>query len=219
MNIHKEGQPIIIATLIIFMVLFIVIAQFTSGNALYCNIVGISGLLIMCFMLFFFRYTTRELFEDSSVAYAPADGEIVAIEEVYEPEYLKRKCIKVSIFMSIWNVHVNRYPVSGAITYSKYHPGKYLVARHPKSSELNEHQVVVIKNMYGSEILVKQIAGTVARRVVCYAIVGEQVVQGDDMGFIKFGSRVDILLPENAEVLVKMNEKVIGNVTLIARIL
>ncbi len=126
--------------------------------------------------------------------------------------------MKVSIFMSIWNIHVNRYPISGQITYTKYHPGKYLIARHPKSSELNEHQTIVIEKPNGTEIMVKQIAGTVARRIACYAKQGEHVEQGDDLGFIRFGSRVDIFIPLNIPILVQLNEKVKGNKTMIARV-
>ena len=126
--------------------------------------------------------------------------------------------MKVSIFMSIWNIHVNRYPISGRIIYTQYHPGKYLIARYPKSSELNEHQTVVIEKPGGIKIMLKQIAGTVARRIICYAKQGKHVAQGTDLGFIRFGSRVDIFLPLNALILVQMNEKVKGNRTKLARL-
>jgi phosphatidylserine decarboxylase len=147
---------------------------------------------------------------------APADGKIVAIEEVNENEYLQCKCIRVSIFMSVWDVHVNRYPVSGTIVYSKYHPGKYLIASYPKASEFNEHHSTAIKTTTGLNIFVKQIAGIIARRIVCYAEKGKQVIQGEDLGFVKFGSRVDIFLPPETEILVKLNDKVTGNRTIIA---
>jgi phosphatidylserine decarboxylase len=218
MRIHKEGQTIIIGTLIFFMVLYVLIAYFTNCNEFYCNSIGIFGLLILIFNTFFFRNPLRKIkIAEPSAIYAPADGKIIAIEEVFETEFLNRKCIKVSIFMSIWNIHVNRYPVTGKIAYTKYHPGKYLIARHPKSSELNEHQTVVIEKPNGIEIMVKQIAGTVARRIVCYAKQGQHVVQGDDLGFIRFGSRVDIFLPLNASIHVQMNEKVKGNRTILAQ--
>jgi phosphatidylserine decarboxylase len=217
MRIHKEGQAIILGVLIIFMVLYVLIAHLTNCNTLYCNSIGITGILLLTFILYFFRNPTRKISIDQSIIFAPADGKIIAIEEVFETEFLNRKCIKVSIFMSIWNIHVNRYPISGQITYTKYHPGRYLIAHHPKSSELNEHQTVVIKKPNGTEIMVKQIAGIVARRIVCYAKQELHVEQGDDLGFIRFGSRVDIFIPLNALVLIQMNEKVKGNKTMIAR--
>lgn len=218
MRIHKEGQAIIIGVLIFFMVLYVLIAYFTNCNEFYCNSIGSLGLLLLIFILFFFRNPHRKIkIAEPSVIYAPADGKIIAIEEVFETEFLKRKCIKVSIFMSIWNIHVNRYPISGHIIYTKYHPGKYLIARHPKSSELNEHQTIGIEKSGGTEIMVKQIAGTVARRIVCYAKQGQLVEQGDDLGFIRFGSRVDIFVPLNTSILIHLNEKVKGNKTMIAR--
>jgi phosphatidylserine decarboxylase len=218
MRIHKEGQVIIFGVLIFFMVLYVLIAYFTNCNVFYCNSIGTLGLLLLIFITFFFRNPLRKIkIAESSVIYAPADGKIIAIEEVYESEFLNRQCIKVSIFMSIWNIHVNRYPISGQITYTKYHPGKYLIAHHPKSSKLNEHQTIVIEKPNSSEIMVKQIAGTVARRIVCYAKQGQHVEQGDDLGFIRFGSRVDIYIPLNATVLVQMNKKVKGIKTMIAR--
>ncbi len=217
MRIHKEGTAIILGVLIFFMVLYILIAYYTNCNAVYCNSIGITGVLFLSFILFFFRNPARRISVDQSIVFAPADGKIIAIEEVFETEFLNRKCIKVSIFMSIWNIHVNRYPISGQIIYTKYHPGKYLIAHHPKSSELNEHQTVVIEKQGGFEIMVKQIAGAIARRVVCYAKEGENVTQGEDLGFIKFGSRVDLFLPLNTEILVSLNEKVRGNRTVIGR--
>lgn len=217
MKIHKEGIAIILGVLIVLMVFYVLVAHFTNGNTLYCNSVTITGVLFLSFILFFFRNPVRKISTDQSIVFAPADGKIIAIEEVFETEFLNRKCIKVSIFMSIWNIHVNRYPISGQITYTKYHPGKYLIAHLPKSSELNEHQTVVIEKPNGAKIMVKQIAGTVARRIVCYAKQGLYVKQGDDLGFIRFGSRVDIFIPLNAPVLIKMNEKVKGNKTMISR--
>jgi phosphatidylserine decarboxylase len=145
----------------------------------------------------------------------PADGKVVVIEKVYEPEHLKTDCIQVSIFMSPLNVHVNRYPISGVVSYVKYHAGLYLVAWHPKSSTHNERTSVAIKNDQ-AEILMRQIAGKVARRIVWYAREGEQVLQGEDMGFIKFGSRVDVFLPLTAKVLVQLDQVVRGNETVLA---
>lgn len=218
MRIHKEGLIIVLSVLIFFMVLYVLIAHFAYCNTLLCNSTGIAGILLVTFTLFFFRNPVRKVSSDQSIVYAPADGKIIAIEEVYESEFLNRQCMKVSIFMSIWNIHVNRYPISGHIIYTKYHPGKYLIARHPKSSELNEHQTVVIEKPGGTEIMVKQIAGAVARRIVCYARKGKHAEQGEDLGFIRFGSRVDIFLPLNISILVQMKEKMKGNKTQIARL-
>jgi phosphatidylserine decarboxylase len=166
--------------------------------------------------LFFFRNPTRKIHQIIDIVLAPADGQIVSIELVDENEFLNAKCIRVSIFMSIFNVHVNRYPVCGLIVHTKYHQGKYFIASYPKSSEFNEHQSTVIKTTGGELLMIKQIAGTIARRVVCYAKEGMQVIQGGDLGFIKFGSRVDVFLPLQAKILVKINEKVKGNRTSIA---
>lgn len=217
MRIHKEGTAIILGVLIFFMVLYILISYYTNCNAIYCNSISITVILFLSFILLFFRNPERKINTDQSIIFAPADGKIIAVEEVFETEFLNKKCIKVSIFMFIWDIHVNRYPINGQITYTKYHPGKYLIARHPKSSELNEHQTIVIEKPNGTEIMIKQIAGTVARRIVCYAKQGQHVEQGDDLGFIRFGSRVDIYIPLNATVLVQMNKKVKGNKTMIAR--
>jgi len=213
MNIHKEGWKIIFAVLIVFIVLDIAIFLIAGCNLMYCAVLGIVELSLFSFLLFFFRNPARKVIAGQSTILAPADGEIIAIDEVFENEYLERKCQKVSIFMSVWNVHVNRYPISGKIVYSKYYPGKYLIAKHPKSSELNEHQTVAIEQPNGIKIMIKQIAGIVARRVICYAKVGQQVEQGQDLGFIRFGSRVDIFLPLDVKISVKLKEIVKGNLT------
>lgn len=217
MKIHKEGWPVILSTFIILLVLFLIITEVTACNLSCKTILGITEIVLFCCIVLFFRNPPRKISADKNLVFAPADGKIVTIEEVYESEFLNRKCIKVSIFMSIYNIHVNRYPVNGKITYTKYHPGKYLVARHPKSSELNEHQSTAIQKTDGIEIMIKQIAGTVARRIICYAKVGSQAKQGEDIGFIRFGSRVDLFLPLNTEICVKMNELVKGNITIMAR--
>jgi phosphatidylserine decarboxylase len=218
MNIHKEGVVIVFGGLVFFMILYLLLAQFTGCNSLYCNLAGIIGLFVFSFSMFFFRNPERKIkISDPAAVYAPADGRIISIKETYESEYLYRNCIKVSIFMSIWDIHVNRYPVSGQVIYTQYHPGKNLVAFHPKSSELNEQQTVVIQKQGGVEIMVRQIAGIVARRVVSYARQDDKVQQGDDLGFIRFGSRVDIFLPIDTEILVSVKQKVKGNKTVIAR--
>jgi phosphatidylserine decarboxylase len=218
MIIHKEGRVVILTALIIFAVIYVVVAGVTGCNSIYTSITGIAAIILLVSTSLFFRNPPRKVKADSNLVYAPADGKIVDIAEVFEDEFLHRKCLKISTFMSIYNIHVNRYPASGEITYTKYHPGKYLVARHPKSSELNEHQSTAIQKPDGTEILVKQIAGTVARRLICYAKVGNEVKQGDDIGFIRFGSRVDLFLPLNTEICVKLNKHVKGNQTLMARL-
>lgn len=217
MIIHKEGRVVILTALIILMLLYVIVAEVTGCNSLCTTIAGFSGIFLLGLTTLFFRNPPRKIKTDADIAFAPADGKIIAIEEVDESEFLNRKCIKISIFMSIYNIHVNRYPVSGKITYTKYHPGTYLVARHPKSSELNEHQSTAILKSNGVEVMVKQIAGTVARRLICYAKVGGLVNQGEDIGFIRFGSRVDLFLPLNTEIYVKLNETVKGNKTIIAK--
>jgi len=167
-------------------------------------------------VLFFFRNPKRIAQESETQIIAPADGKIVIIEEVEEPEYFQDKRLQVSIFMSPLNVHVTRYPVTGDIKFSKYHPGKYLVAWHPKSSELNERTTIVIDNPNYGSILYRQIAGAVARRIVNYAEVGDKAVQGHDAGFIKFGSRIDLFLPIGTPLNVELNEHVKGGVTVIS---
>lgn len=215
-KIHNEGFKIIAIIIGILLIINIIVGSIMYLVTLITSIILIASILIIIFVLRFFRKPFRKFKHSSEKVYAPADGTIVAIEEINEPEYFMDKRLKVSIFMSVWNVHVNYYPVSGLVKYMKYHPGKYLLARHPKSSELNERTSLVIKNKTDHEILVRQIAGIVARRVVFYSKEGEKVKSGDEMGFIKFGSRVDIFLPLNSEVKVKIGEKVKACVSEIA---
>jgi len=180
--------------------------------------IGVLSVILFLLVLQFFRNPRREiLIADENIVYAPADGKIVTIEETEEGEYFGDKRLQVSIFMSPANVHVNRNPISGTVNYFKYHPGKYLVAWHPKSSTENERTTVVIDNG-NEEILLRQIAGFMAKRIVNYLDVGEEVKQGTDMGFIKFGSRVDLFLPLDAKLEVTMGQKVKGNKTIIAKI-
>ncbi|MCX8481245.1 MAG: phosphatidylserine decarboxylase family protein, partial [Sediminibacterium sp.] len=172
-------------------------------------------LLFFAFIISFFRIPNRELTIDENKIISPADGKIVVIEEVIADEFNLGKCIQISVFMSPANVHVNRIPINGKIMYNKYHPGKYLVAWHPKSSLLNERWSIVINNNKGN-ILCKQIAGAVAKRIVNYTKVGDNVNQTNEYGFIKFGSRVDVLIPLSATILVSLNQKVQGGVTCLA---
>lgn len=214
--IHKEGRGILIG-LFLVLVLLNLLVYFALGGAtwLFLFVTALSGIFFL-FNLWFFRQPKRTVIPNDNLILAPADGKIVAIEEVFEPEYFQEKRLQVSIFMSPLNVHVNRYPVTGTVKYLKYHKGKYLVAWHPKSSELNERTSVVIENQYG-EILLRQIAGVLARRIVYYPNVGDAVIQGDDLGFIKFGSRVDLFLPINSsELKISLGQKVVGNQTVIS---
>ncbi len=215
MKIHPEGYLIILITFILLAGINVLVRYFCTYTW-FASLVAIVTLSFFLVVVWFFRNPDRSLTPDANKVYAPADGKIVAIEEVEETEYFHDKRIQVSIFMSPLNVHVNRYPVSGEVTYVKYHPGKYLVAWHPKSSTLNERSTVVVKTQNGQEILFRQIAGAVARRIVLYPKVGDQAIQGDDFGFIKFGSRVDVFLPLDAKIKVQLEQKSIGNETVIA---
>ena len=174
-------------------------------------------MIILILVLQFFRNPNRNTVLNDQHLIAPVDGKVVIIEEVYEKEYFKDQRLQVSIFMSPINVHVTRYPISGEVKFSKYHPGKYLVAWHPKSSELNERTTIVVENEQFGEILYRQIAGAVARRIVNYAEVGDQVTQGEDAGFIKFGSRVDLFLPVGTPVDLVLDQVVRGGETIISK--
>lgn len=176
------------------------------------------SIIIFLLIIQFFRNPKRNTQTSDFNIVAPVDGKVVAIEEVFEKEYFNDKRLQVSIFMSPLNVHVTRHPVSGKVTYSKYHPGKFLVAWHPKSSEENERTTVVVKNKVAGEILYRQIAGAMAKRIVNYAEEGTEVIQGSDSGFIKFGSRVDVFMPVNTPINVKLNQKVKGGLSIIAKI-
>ena len=176
-------------------------------------------LLILFFLILilqFFRNPKRQTIINDQHIISPVDGKVVVIEEVYEKEYLKQQCIQLSVFMSPINVHVTRYPISGDITFSKYHEGKYLVAWHPKASEENERTTVVVKSKIFGEVLFRQIAGALAKRIVNYAKEGGNAKQGDDSGFIKFGSRVDIYIPLDSRIKVKLNDKVRGGESVLA---
>lgn len=181
-------------------------------------VILIASIVLFFLVLQFFRNPKRNTVVNTKHVIAPVDGKVVVIEEVYEKEYFKDKRLMVSVFMSPINVHVTRHPIGGTVKYSKYHPGKYLVAWHPKASEENERTTVVVENESTGEILYRQIAGALAKRIVNYAKEGEEVVQGSDSGFIKFGSRVDVFLPLGTELEVKLNQKVKGGVSLIAKV-
>ena len=195
MAIHREGYKIIAVGFIILLIINIIAGIMLPDKSFLKWMVLLLSLSLYVFILFFFRLPSRQLQPDPGLIYAPADGKVVVIEETVENEYFKDQRLQISIFMSPFNMHSNRYPVSGSVKQVYYHPGKYMVAWHPKSSELNERSSVVIETENGTEILVRQIAGAVARRIVTYAKPGQKVTQGGELGFIKFGSRVDVFLP------------------------
>lgn len=214
MYIHKEGRFWVIGSLLVYILLIILFQNLIPAfNWIVIILLGIPFLLI----LNFFRNPSRmiPLLDDHTV-YASADGKIVVIEDVFESEYFNDTRKMVSIFMNPLNVHCNRYPVSGKVVYTKYHPGKYLVAWHPKSSTENERNTVVIETSFGTQILMRQIAGALARRIVSYAQVNQAAQQGEDFGFIKFGSRVDLFLPLNTDIKVELEQIVKGNIDTIA---
>ncbi|HLS12809.1 MAG TPA: phosphatidylserine decarboxylase family protein [Flavobacteriaceae bacterium] len=213
---HKEGHKIILITLLSCIVISLIVDKFVSIIFLK-NILFAAILVVLILILQFFRNPKRKFIRSDKEVLASVDGKVVVMEEVYEPEFFKDKRYQISIFMSPLNVHVTRYPVGGKVIYSKYHPGKYLVAWHPKSSEENERTTVVVENTTFGPILFRQVAGAMARRIVNYAKVGDQAIQAEDSGFIKFGSRVDIYLPLDAKVQVTLNQKVKGGVTILAK--
>lgn len=218
MNIHKEGyRTIIIVAILLGLVNTSFFYYLSEELPIISWIILITSIILFLFIVSFFRSPQRDLTIHQSQVICPADGKVVVIEEIIDTEYFNDKRLQVSIFMSPANVHINRIPMGGEVLYSKYHKGKYLVAWNPKSSTENERHSVVIKNS-AAIILVKQIAGAVAKRIVNYLQVGEQVTQGSEMGFIKFGSRVDVLLPTNATVEVKLNQVVKGGVTVLASV-
>ena len=212
---HKEGFKIILVTALIMVSGLLLIDNFITNFWLQKSLM-ILLLIGFILVLQFFRDPKRNTIINDGQIIAPADGKVVVIEEVVEKEYFKDKRRQISIFMSPLNVHVTRYPVSGKVTYSKYHPGKYLVAWHPKSSEENERTTIVVENNSSGEILYRQIAGAVARRIVNYAKTDQNVIQGEDAGFIKFGSRIDIFVPLDMKIEVNLNQKTRGGETILA---
>ncbi|MBU2994981.1 phosphatidylserine decarboxylase family protein [Cellulophaga baltica] len=215
---HKEGQKIILITFLL-VAIAVIAANFYIDIYWLRLLIQVTALLFLIIVLQFFRNPKRKVVKTFDDILAPVDGKVVVIEEVEEKEYFKGKRIQVSIFMSPINVHVTRYPASGEIVYSKYHPGKYLVAWHPKASEENERTTIVVKTPKFGEILYRQIAGALAKRIVNYAKVGDSAHQGEDAGFIKFGSRVDLFLPLDVAITVKLNQKVTGAKTCIASLI
>ena len=217
MKIHKEGHKIIISTTLICIAAVVLINVFFPVQTYYHLAAYLGILLVFGVVVRFFRIPNRPMQSDAEIILCPADGTIVAIEEILETEFFNDMRLQISVFMSPNNVHVNLYPVSGKIVYANYNPGSFLVAWHPKSSTENERNTVVIEKDKQHTVMVRQIAGALARRIVCYAKTGERITQGCELGFIKFGSRVDLLLPPSSKVLVSLDQKVKGGQTTIAR--
>ena len=213
---HKEGHSLIILFFIVITTDVIMLEMLLDDQSYLKLILQTFSLFLFVFILWFFRNPKRNILKNPEIILSPADGKVVLIEEVDEVEFFNEKKIKVSIFLSPLDIHVNRYPVSGRVIYSKYHKGKYLVAWHPKSSDKNERSTIVIENKKFGKIMYRQIAGAVARRVVNYAKVDSIVEQGDDSGFIKFGSRVDVFLSKDCKLKVNVGDKVKGGITIIA---
>lgn len=215
MSLHREGYKIILVTMLILAGINIAAQSLLGEESIIGKIILAISLVFFILIVQFFRNPSRNTILNENHVIAPCDGTVVVIEEVEEPEYFKDKRRQISIFMSPLNVHVNKNPIAGIVKYAKYHPGKYLVAWHPKSSTENERTTVVIAGSK-AEVLFRQIAGALAKRIVYYVKEGQQVQQGDEMGFIKFGSRVDIYLPLTAKIDVALQQKTKGGITVIA---
>lgn len=213
---HKEGYKILLWLALILLIVNVLVQYIISIGWLQ-QIILIFSIVLFILILQFFRNPKRLTKVSDLHVVAPVDGKVVAIEEVFEKEYFNDIRLQVSFFMSPLNVHVTRFPVNGKIIYSKYHPGKFLVAWHPKSSELNEHTSVVLNNKNLGDVLYKQIAGALAKRIVNYAKVGDTATQGEDSGFIKFGSRVDVFLPKNTPLDIVLNQHVKGGLSIITK--
>ncbi len=216
MTIHKDGLSTIAIVWVLCGALIFVSLRFIPYSFISLPIMAVM-IFCMVFVFFFFRVPHRPITPGENVVTSVADGEVVIIEKVYEGEYLKKECIQVSVYMDFFNVHVNFWPISGEVTYYKYHPGKYLLAFLPKASELNEHTSIGVKNEYG-EVFFRQLAGTFARRIVCYAKPGNKESKGSQCGIIKFGSRIDMFLPVDCQIKVDLGDEVRACETVIAEL-
>ncbi|MCX6231525.1 MAG: phosphatidylserine decarboxylase family protein [Bacteroidetes bacterium] len=216
MKIHKEGYKILLYSFLLFLAIMMLEKIYLQDfNILFYFTLGVLSIFYIL-IIRFFRVPLFTVDKNDNHILCPANGKVVVIEEVEETEYFKDKRLQISVFMSPNDVHVNRYSMDGNVIFSKYHPGKFLVAWHPKSSTENERTTIVVENKNGIKILTRQIAGFVARRIVCYAKAGDTAIQGNELGFIKFGSRVDLFLPLDVKVNVSVNQKVVGGKTIIA---
>jgi len=213
MKIHREGHIIIFMFTIILLLINILFSYFTDLPMILHSALIFFSIVFLTGIILFFRVPKRVPFTNPEILFSPADGTVVDISKVYENEYFKKEMVKISIFMSIYNVHLNRVPIESKVKYQKYHPGKHLVAFHPKSSEKNEHNTIVFENKNQNEILIRQIAGTIARRIKWYVSIDQSLQHYDELGFIKFGSRVDIFIKPESEILVKPGQKVIAGIT------
>ncbi|MDI9865351.1 phosphatidylserine decarboxylase family protein [Flectobacillus sp. DC10W] len=218
MTIHKEGTGTILVTVVFLVALNSAVFHFFPDNDLIRKITVIFSVLFSIIILQFFRVPKRVTVKNPKKIIAPADGKVVVIEAVEEPEYFKGRRRQISIFMSPVNVHINFNPLSGIVSFFKYHPGKFLVAWHPKASTENERTTIVVRHENGTEVMFRQIAGALARRICWYVEEGKQVEQGSEFGFIKFGSRVDIFLPLDAKILVNLDDRPVGGETVIAEL-
>lgn len=218
MTIHREGYKYILIATILWALIGFVTYRFLMGIPVLFYFINLVCFLLWFWVTWFFRLPTRTFSAGEQLVVAPADGKVVVIEETFEPEYFKDKRLQVSIFMSPLNVHVNRSPIAGIVKYVRYHPGKYLVAWHPKSSTENERTTVVFENSHGTALLLRQIAGALARRICYYVKEGQEVTQNQEFGFIRFGSRVDVYFPLGTRVDVKIGDVVQGGITVLAQI-
>ncbi len=214
--IHKEGYATI-AIVVVFVALVNFLVYKFLGDYIWLGwLLQLGSVFLLFLVLQFFRNPTRKVVENEYVVLSPADGKVVAIEEIEEPEYFKDKRIQVSVFMSVWDVHANRWPIAGKVTYFRYHEGKYLMAAHPKSSTLNQRTTIAVRTEKGFEMMFRQIAGIMARRIVAPVKEGDTAKQGQQFGFIKFGSRVDMFFPIGTKIRVKVGDKVKGGLDVIA---
>lgn len=218
MTVHKEGYTSIALTVLFIFVLNAIVQYLLPELNWLHWVIYILSFILFVIVLQFFRSPSLVVQMNDDQVICPADGKVVVIEETEETEFLKDKRIQISVFMSPINVHINRNPISGKVSFSKYHPGKFLVAWHPKSSTENERTTIVVENSHGISVLYRQIAGALARRIVCYLKEGDEVMQGEQFGFIKFGSRVDVFLPLGSEINVELNQVVKGGVTVLAHL-
>ena len=214
MKIHKAGYTLLFKAFVLFAFINVLVNAFIPNIIVFRAVLIVSGILYLL-MVNFFRFPNRHIVMKDNTILAPADGKIVVVEETFEPEYLKKQCIQVSIFMNIFNVHINWFPINGIIKFFKYHQGRYMAAYLPKSSTENERTTIAIEATNGQEIVMRQIAGAMAKRIVSYAPVGGKARQNEHAGFIKFGSRVDLYLPLGTKIDVKLGQKVTGSQTLI----